>query len=482
MLDASTKKLSKLFNWLMGQIQSRKGTQVAQVPGQSQNQARNQQPQQPQQQPPKEPMPALNAANLQQQQLALQHARAANLQRNHSNASVAMQKNPSNNSSRTPAAPTSTQPPFSFGGQPPHGVPQAYGDRPNELTQDKLQIPSAKRRKGNQAPSASSTPTLAQGAPAVKSSPQVTKLESPGAQRPPPASVVLRCPDPDCAMSTEEFMTRANLDAHLKRIHPNFNDPLEFCLESIRMGLNLDENGKSKIRPEVAKVDAGNAAETAPIQKSASTQGQAKIKQEAATPMTRVPTQTGPSPASNLLKTPQTSNVKTPASDVKVVLKDSKAADPKASQAAPKTPTLATQDLWAGSDIPASVITSAFSGLSDLQSLSPWSKIQNTLTPDSTLSSGDTEKNSPRPSDISENDAVNISINVDDTNWMPSEWFMDGMGGMEALNMDQELEGMDWGFDDVPAVENGKTGKGKERMDELAPSPEWLKVWAPDKL
>jgi len=56
------------------------------------------------------------------------------------------------------------------------------------------------------------------------------------------------------------------------------------------------------------------------------------------------------------------------------------------------------------------------------------------------------------------------------------------MGGMEALNMDQELEGMDWGFDDVPAVENGKTGKGKERMDELAPSPEWLKVWAPDKL
>jgi len=65
---------------------------------------------------------------------------------------------------------------------------------------------------------------------------------------------------------------------------------------------------------------------------------------------------------------------------------------------------------------------------------------------------------------------------------MPSEWFMDGMGGMEALNMDQELEGMDWGFDEVPAVENGKAGKGKERRDELAPSPEWLKVWAPDKL
>lgn len=276
-------------------------------------------------------------------------------------------------------------------------------------------------------------------------------------------------------------MTQANLDAHQKQIHPNFNDPLEFCLESIRMGLNLDENGKSKIQREVAKVDAGNAAETAPIQKSASTQGQAKIKQEAVTPMTRVPTQTGPSLASNLLQTPQTSNVKTPVSDVKPVPKDGKAADPRASQAAPKIPAPAIQDPWAGSDIPASVITSAFSGLSDLQSLNPWSKIQNTLTPDSTLSSGDTEKNSPRPSDISENDAVNISINVDDTDWMPSEWFMDGMGGMEALNMEQELEGMDWGFDDAAVVEIGKAGKRKEKRDELAPSPEWLKIWAPDK-
>ncbi len=477
-LDAAAKKLNNCFTWLMSQIQSRRGNQGGQVPGQQ-----NQVPaQQPQPQPPREAMPALNAANLQQQQLALQHARAANLQKNHSNASVAMQKNLSNNSSRTPAAPTSTQPPFSIGGQPPHGVPRAYGDRPNELTQDKLQIPSAKRRKGNQVPSAGSTPVLAQGTPAAKSSLQVTKLESPEVLRPPPASVAMRCPDPDCAMSTEEFATQANLDAHQKRIHPNFIDPLEFCLESIRMGLNLDEDGKSKPRSEMAKIDGDNALEAAQVQKSLSTQCQAKVKQEGATPMTRVSTQIGPSPASNLLKTPQTANVKTPASDVKPLSKDGKAADLKAPQSAPKTPTSATQDLWAGSDIPASVISSAFSGLADLQSLGPWTRIQNTLTPDSTLSSGNTDKNSPRPSDISENDAVNISINVDDANWMPSEWFTDGMGGVDALNMDQELEGMDWGFDDVAVVEMGKAGKAKAKRDELGPSPGWLKIWAPDKL
>ena len=456
----------------------RKTNQGAPVPGDLQNQASSQQPQS---QPLKEAMPVLNAANLQQQQLALQHARAANLQKNHNNAGVAMLKTPSNNSSRTPAAPTSTQPPFALGGQPPHGVPRAYGDRSNELTQERLVIPSAKRRKGNQTQSATSTPILAQGAPTAESSPQVSKFESPEVPRPSPASMILKCHDPDCSMSAEEYATQSDLDAHQKMIHPSFNDPLEFCLESIRMSLNLDENGKSKPRPAGARIDGGNAAEIPQMKKNASTQGQAMIKQESATPMTKVATQTGPSPASSLLKTPQPNNV-TPGSDGKSVPKDGKAADPKAPQAAPKTPTPVAKDPWAGSDIPASVITSAFSDLSALQSLSPWTKIQHTLTPESTLSSGNTEKNSPHPSDISENDAVSISINVDDGSWMPSEWFTDGMTGIEMLNMNQELEDLDWSFEDVAVADTGKVKKGNEKKDDLAPSAEWLKIWAPDRL
>ena len=435
-------------------------------------------------------MPVLNAANLQQQQLALQHVRAANLQRSHSNASVAMQKNPSNNSTRTPAAPTSTHAPFSFGGQPPqppHGVPRAYGERPNELTQDKLYLPpNAKRRKGNQVPSASSTPVLAQGTPVAKSSPQITKVESPEVQRQPPACVMLKCSNPDCAMSAEEFATQTDLDAHQQRIHPNFTDPLEFCLESIRMGLNLDENGKSKPRPQAANADAGNHSEAPIMKKSASTQGPALMKQESATPMTRVPTQTGPSPASNLLKTPQAANVKTPASDARSAPKDSKPGDPKPYQSAPKTPAPAPEDPWAGSDVAPFVIASAFSGLADLNGLGPWTKAQNILTPDSTLSSGNTDKNSPRPSDISENDAVNISINFDDSNWMPSEWFTDsGMEGFGALHVGQELDDIDWGFGGEEAEDTGnaKGKKGKEkREEELGPSKEWLKIWAPERL
>ena len=474
------KKLNKYFAWLLSQINPRKGNQGVQMPGQSQNRAPTTQQSQPQ--PPREEMPMLNAANLQHHQLALQHARAANLQRNHNNTGMAMQKTLSNNSSRTPAAPTSTQPPFPFGGQPPHGVPRAYAERPNELTQDQLIIPSAKRRKGNQAPSAGSTPVLTQGTPAARPSPQVTRVEIPEVQRMPPASVSLKCIDPDCAMSSEEFAAQADLDTHQRRIHPNFNDPLEFCLESIRMGLNLDGNGNSKSRPETAKVDNPGASEAMHTKQSVSTHGQTMVKQETATPMTRVPTQTGPSPAANLLKTPQATNVKTPASDVKPASKDGKAVDPKASQAASKTAAPVTEDPWAGSGIPASVISSAFSGLSDLQSLGPWNKIQSTLTPDSTLSSGNTEKNSPHPSDISENDAVNININVDEANWMPSEWFTDEIGGIEVLNMDQELDGMDWNFDDAVAAEPRKVKKGKEKRDEWAPSSEWLKLWAPDQL
>ena len=479
------KKLNQWFGWMVEQISARKGLHGVQVPGQPQNQPSAQQQRT---QPAKESMPALNAENLQQQQLALQHARAANLQRNHSNASVAMQKNSSNNSTRTPAAPTSTRAPFSFGGQPPqppHGVPTAYAERPNELTQDKLQIPSAKRRKGNQAPSAASTPVLAQGTPAAKSSPQVTKVESPEVQRPPPASIMLKCSDPDCAMSAEEFTAKADLDAHQNRIHPNFTDPLEFCLESIRMGLNLDENGKSKPQPEAANVDGASSSEATQTKKSASMQDQASMKQESATPMTRVPTQTGPSPASNLLKTPQAANVKTPASDAKSVPKDGKPADPKASQTLPKTLAPAVEDPWAGSNIDPSTITSAFSGLANLNGLGPWTKVQNTLTPESTLSSGNTDKNSPRPSDISENDAVNINIHVDESNWMPSEWFMgSGIEGFGALHMQSDLEDFDWGFDDEGVRDTGdeKGKKGKDKRDEFAPSKEWLKMYAPERL
>ena len=477
-LDSAAKTLSKYFAWLLNRIQTQKAN--AQAQGHVQNQKPMQQPQpqpQPQLQPqaPKEKTPALNAANLQQHELALQNVRAADLQRNGSNNGVVLQKHPSNNSSRPPAAPTSTQPPFSFGTQPPHGVPRAYGDRPNEVTQDKLQIPSAKRRKGNQALSAGSTPVLPRGTSTPQASPRVMKNEAMEVQQTAPRSVNIRCTDPDCAMSGEEFATQADLDTHQKQIHPNFLDPLEFCLESMRIGLNLDENGKSKKQSDVAGSDGGRSSEVPPIKKSTSTQGQTMVKHEVTTPMTRAPTQTGPSPAPNLLQVPQIANAK-------VAPKDSKAVDPKAAQVTPKAPGPIAEDPWANSSISPSVITSVFSGLSGLQSLGPWSKIQHTLTPDSTLSSGNTDKNSPRPSDISENDAVNISLEPDGNSWMPTEWFPNGMASLEALNMDQELAGMDWSVDDAPAPDTAKAGKRKERRDEFAPSTEWLKVYAPDKL
>lgn len=418
------------------------------------------------------PQQQLSAANLQHHnQEVLNKTRAAKLQNSHGN-----------NSNRPPVAPTSSHPPFSFGGQSPQGVPQIY-ERKNELTQEKLVLPVTKKRKNNNAASPSAPAQVSTPAP-------FTKAESPEAQRPSAVMTVLRCPVAHCETGLAGFSTKVDLEKHIADTHdpkePVIKDPLDaaaYAIESMRLALNLDQNGKSKsIQEHKAEPMQAQA-----MKASQSAQGQSSVKQEAPMPMSRNPTQTGPSPSSNLLKTPQTvANIKTPASDAKSTGKDNKAI------ASAISPLIATPDPWANSHVKPEWFKQVFSEVANLNRpvsndlIVDWLE-RNPFTPSTSPSSGMPSKDSPHKSDISANDTLNINVNGDD--WLPPDWFDDGLpSDMAALDVGDFVD-MDWeatfGQPEEEEEEEEKEvlAKGKRRRERDPPeqSDEWLKAWAPEK-
>ncbi|KAL8728502.1 MAG: hypothetical protein Q9166_005324 [cf. Caloplaca sp. 2 TL-2023] len=465
-LEAAYRRIRQYFVYVMEKFGKRNN---ASQPGeQQQNQP------QPQQVPPNQEKAPLNEANLEEQQNLLKAQRAASVQRVHSAYG-----------SRAPAAPTSEKPPpFPLGPQSPHGIPHQYG--PTTLTADQLVLPNKRRRSNNHQPSAGSTPIPAHDTPVAKSSPLGPKLASPEVQKAPVPQMSFKCGISDCQSGQKGFATQAELEQHNIDIHEPkelvIDDPFEFALESMRVALGLDESGKSK--PQTETLEAPK------MKTSLSAQSHAAVKREASTPMSRAATQAGPSPVSNLLKTPQaSSNLKSPASDA------SKGKNGKGPTTSPKETTPPPFDPWAGSSISPEDITSAWSSLVDLNSMS-FTNLQKGLTPSSTLSSGNekSEKNSPRTSDISENDAVKISLDVDSKakdNWIPSEWFEDSLSlyDTRSFNIEDHFNGMgdrDWDIfgdnEDVEMFDVGDPiGKGKKREEQDIVSGEWLKVYAPEQ-
>ncbi|KAI9703707.1 MAG: hypothetical protein M1836_007477 [Candelina mexicana] len=486
-LDATILKMQQYFSWVMDQMKRlRSGTL---------NQARPEAPQQEQPQPtiadaqtnqPTAPQQArgsmhpLNAENLHTQQEALQAARRTPMQRYNSREQHA------------PAAPTSARPPFPLGASSPHGVPQAYG--PNEMTQDKLKIPVSKRRKPNQQGSAASTPANALGTPGSTASPQIGKLGSPDLKRQqaPEASkpVVVapptfRCPVTECGFSNKGFASQADLLKHKADAHevkePPIEDPLQFALDALAEGLALKQDGSRKTPPkEDPKPAAKPVPSTAPqkMQRSSSKLGQ-QLKQETSspapgigTPMARPPTQNGTktdSPTSNLLKTPQTTNVKTPgsgASGMKSVL--SKPSTQSSDKPSPRPtseqqqPAPATQ--WADSSISPTDLIQCFQGLDGLSSLGDFTSMQ-PLSPAFTPPSEGSKGGSSRSSDISENDQLTINIAgnnaVGSGGWNPFYAYDGGLSGdLEAFGLDEE-EVMELGWD-CPEGDKIATGLGGE--------------------
>lgn len=403
----------------------------------------------------------LSATNLHQRQLAIQNARQATHQKNVSN--------------RAPAAPTSPQPPFTFGAQSPQGLAK-YPDKPNGLTQDKLSLPSTKRRKGNQVTTVTATSA---SAPGISKPAQANKGTSIDAQLALPVSRI-KCPLPNCQSSEKGFGTQIELDAHAFEFHgpkePPIEDPLQWTLQQARLGVGLDETGKLMPRPEqdVPGTPKMKASELEPAQQL--------NKQESSALMARAPI--GRSPVFHL-KTPQaTVGIKTPSSEAKSSDMDGKIVEPHISEKTSQKSLPSSPDPWASSHIPPAVINHSWPGLSDVSSIGPWATIQNALTPASTQSSGKSEKNSPRISDISENDIVKISLIVeDDREW--ANIFEDQIyGDMKALNEDRDQLDMDWetAFGLEESAGSGEIGIAAGVNELTIDNNDWMKIYAPDSM
>lgn len=403
----------------------------------------------------------LSATNLHQHQLAIQNARQATHQKNISN--------------RAPAAPTSPQPPFTFGTQSPQGLAK-YPDRPNGLTQDKLSLPSTKRRKGNQVTTVTATSAPA---PGTSKPAQANKSTIMDAQLAVPSSRI-KCPLPNCQFSGKGFGTQLELDAHASEFHgpreSPIEDPLQWTLQQARLGFGLDETGKSMPRPEQDVLGTPN------IKASESEPAQQLDKQESSTLMARV--QIGRSPVFHL-KSPQASvGIKTPSSEAKSSDMDGKIIEPHTSEKTSQKSLTSSPDPWASSHILPAVINHSWPGLPDVSFIGPWTTIQNALTPSSTQSSGKSEKNSPRISDISEHDTVKISLIVeDDREW--ANIFKDQIyGDMKALNQDRDQLGMDWettfGLEELAG--SGEIGIAAGVNELTIDNNDWMKIYAPESM
>ena len=372
----------------------------------------------------------LNAANLRvNQQAELMKSQAAR-----QNSSQAQRSNNSRDN-KVPAAPTSAQPPFSFmGAQSPHGVP-LYG--PNEFTQDKLKFPPTKRRKGNPG-SAVSTPVQTHATPASGPSSQISKVPSPQVSRQNIANNKTKCQAPQCKHSTQEFDRAEDLHQHTMDVHgvtePVIEDPLAWALESIRFGLGLDENGKTRSNPRQGETEKVEQAQV--MKKTASTQSQAPLRQEGSTPMSRATTQNGRLDPSDLLKTPQHGSGTS---------KGTKTSDTKASSSikentAVQRPLTPPHDPWSDCPVSQAEISALLPTLEELHS----SLNAASLTPPSTISSSKSEKNSPRPSDIGEDDNLKIQLNVADS-WIAPGLYNNALFPPSNPSIeDDDILGMDW--------------------------------------
>lgn len=235
----------------------------------------------------------LNAANLQQQQQQL----------------IKMHQRSNSRSSRPPAAPTSTQPPFSFGASSPHGQPKIYG-RPPTVTQDTLHIPARKKQKTNG--------TSVQGTPGSTSSPQISKVTSPEVKRqqaPEPkiaSKPAWPCNDDVCESQNVGFENKEELDLHIQVEHvAPTEQPMKFVENCLRPVLGIDSLGQTD-KSATKTTNAVTSSTETKMVATGSNQGQTP-KIETATPSASVATPMnrqgsmakGKAPPNNVTGTPK---------------------------------------------------------------------------------------------------------------------------------------------------------------------------------
>jgi hypothetical protein len=378
-------------------------------------------------QAPSVPTP-LNAANLhqQQQQLNKIHQRS------------------NSRSSHTPAAPTSTQPPFQLGATSPHGAPSYIGK--SAVTQDNLQLPPARKKQKQ-------TPVPGQGTPGSTSSPQVTKAVSPDVKRQPAESKPqlkpsLCCSEPECERHTIGFDNEEDLKHHTQEEHIRpLENPLKYAQENLASTLGLDPHGQSK------KATISTTQDSAKMVTSGSKQEQTPNFKTEPTPATGTPmnrqasmNRQGSATGARPNMQSKIGAAKEPPAKLQAGQKDS------SKQRESQAQETVVMDPWANATIdPHDLLqsfqtfeTGAGGAISDIN-------VYRSITPNDTPESSKDGVSEPN-SDISE--GVNLDINVDifDDSWMPfgpSE--TDGLYDMNSFNVNSGEDLMMFD-DDQPIV------------------------------
>lgn len=277
----------QLLDSIMKDLASiQKGTRPPQLGGPATNQQppppqqpqQPQQPQRPEQQPGSNQAPTpLNEANLAKQTQALNKAH----QRSNSK------------SGQPPAAPTSAQPPFPLGAASPDGKPVWVAATP--LTQEKLQLPNARKKIKTANGQASSPAVSSQNAsPQTKvTSPDLKKKEPKPAPKP-----AFMCTEPGCEMADTGFPTEEARKQHHQEVHVlPYEDPEQFMQQSFTAAFGLDEHGQAKPQSQPAPEEATPMSREASAKQQSGAPGAPTAQGARAGDKSASAAATGPKPA-----------------------------------------------------------------------------------------------------------------------------------------------------------------------------------------
>jgi hypothetical protein len=363
-------------------------------------------------------------------------------------------------SGKAPSAPTTDRPPFPLGGgQSPSGAPKYFDEAPR-LTN--LVLPDKKRQRvdggsASSTPGPKPSPRMGTG---KGNSPELKRQPAPDKQM--PQKPTFKCKEATCEYSVRGFETQTELDAHFSIAHVFHDNPAQFALESMAEYLEVDvKTGEPKVSANISKpmtkpVPAPSSSAQRPSAhtvKSEHATGSAPTpagQQMAATPMTRIPTQTGikNSPSANLLNTPQKMvKAATPGTGAQAKPTPTSAARSKVNEPAPVAPAQSELPQEVQPLLPVSLLDCSyeetFAALDangpftalDLKDVdNAWAVRTRPSSPTETPDSSAKDTPSTRQSDISEND--NLTINLD-MEMMPDAWMMNMNG--DALPLDAQF-------------------------------------------
>jgi hypothetical protein len=241
LIESMAREVSVAFGHMKGPgQQQQQGGQQAQNAQMTQQQLQQQQQQLQLRAQAAHAQQTQQAQRAQQAQQATPSANAANPEKN--NAPAADKKGGKQGgkgakNSQPPAAPTTAQPPFSFGAASPHGNPNYIG-RAKDMN---LQLPPSRKKQKTQS---GQTPGSSTASPQVGKgqSPELRRAQEPTA----PPKPVFRCTEPHCD-SPVGYPSEQALQHHVQEEHirPR-EDPVKFVREELALALGLEPDGRVK--------------------------------------------------------------------------------------------------------------------------------------------------------------------------------------------------------------------------------------------